>query len=90
MELQWEPQASRLWVVCDNNCNGQHRTMRINAAGAFAVTAVYNRPGGMPNYNNEGFSVAGADECAGGSKPVYWSDDSDDNNHALRRGTITC
>jgi hypothetical protein len=90
MELQWEPQAARLWVVCDDTCSGQHRTMKINAAGAFATTAVYNRPSGMANYNNEGFSVAGADECSGGSKPVYWSDDSNDGNHALRRGTITC
>lgn len=90
MELQWEPQASRLWVVCDDTCNGQHRTMKINAAGAFAVVAVYNRPSGMANYNNEGFSVAGADECVSGSKPVYWSDDSNDGGHALRRGTITC
>jgi len=90
MELQWEPQASRLWVVCDNHCNGHHRTLQINASGVFATTAIYNRPSGMPNYNNEGFAVAGADECVSGSKPVYWSDDSDDGNHALRRGTITC
>ena len=61
-----------------------------NAAGAFAPAAVYNRPSGMSNYNNEGFSVAGADECTGGSKPVYWSDDGNDGGHALRRGAITC
>jgi hypothetical protein len=90
MELQWEPQASRLWVVCDNTCNGQHRTMKINSAGSFATDGVYNRPTGMSNYNNEGFAVAGADECVGGSKPVYWSDDGNDGGHALRRGTVTC
>jgi hypothetical protein len=90
MELQWEPQASRLWAVCDNTCSGQHRTMKINAAGSFATDGVYNRPTGMSNYNNEGFAVAGADECVGGSKPVYWSDDGNDGGHALRRGTVTC
>lgn len=90
MELQWEPQASRLWVVCDNTCNGQHRTMAINSAGNFALTAVYNRPTGMPNYNNEGFAVSSASECVDGSKPVYWADDDNDSGHALRRGTITC
>jgi hypothetical protein len=90
MELQWEPQAPRLWVVCDDTCAGQHRTMQINASGVFATTAIYNRPSGMANLNNEGFSVAGANECVGGSKPVYWADDSNDNGHALRRGTITC
>lgn len=44
----------------------------------------------MPNYNNEGFALAGADECVAGSKPVYWSDDANDGGHALRRGTISC
>jgi hypothetical protein len=90
MELQWEPQASRLWVVCDNTCDGQHRTMQVNASGAFATTAVYQRPSGMPNYNNEGFSPAAAAECTGGTKPVYWSDDSNDGGHALRKGSISC
>ena len=90
MELQWEPQASRLWIVCDDTCNGQHRTAKVNAAGAFALTAVYNRPTGMGNYNNEGFAVAGADQCVSGSKPVYWADDSNDSGHALRKGSISC
>ncbi|WP_328476273.1 lamin tail domain-containing protein [Streptomyces sp. NBC_00377] len=90
MELQWEPQTSHLWVVCDDTCSGQHRTMQVNASGAFATTAVYNRPTVMPNYNNEGFSLAGVDECTAGSKPVYWADDSNDGGHALRKGAITC
>ncbi len=90
MEVQWEPQAARLWVVCDDTCHGQHRTFRVNSSGAFATTAVYNRPTGMPDYNNEGFALAGANECTGGSKPVYWSDDSDDGGHALRKGTVSC
>ncbi|BFV61060.1 hypothetical protein KCMC57_up61640 [Kitasatospora sp. CMC57] len=90
MELQWEPQAARLWVVCDDTCNGQHRTLQVNTSGVWATTAVYNRPSGMANLNNEGFSVAGAAECVGGSKPVYWSDDSNTGGHALRKGSITC
>ncbi|MDX3070853.1 lamin tail domain-containing protein [Streptomyces sp. MI02-7b] len=90
MELQWEPQASRLWVVCDDTCGGRHRTMRVDASGVFATTAVYNRPSGMADINNEGFSVAPAAECVSGSKPVYWADDSNTSGHALRRGTITC
>ncbi|MGY5013952.1 hypothetical protein ACWDFR_05060 [Streptomyces sp. 900105755] len=39
---------------------------------------------------NEGFAVSGSDECSGGTKPVWWSDDSNDSGHALRRGTVTC
>ncbi|MEV8099962.1 lamin tail domain-containing protein [Kitasatospora sp. NPDC085879] len=90
MEVQWEPQASRLWVVCDDTCNGQHRTMQVDASGVFATTAVYNRPSGMANINNEGFALAGADECVAGTKPVYWADDSNTSGHALRRGTVSC
>ncbi|MEV7723687.1 lamin tail domain-containing protein [Streptomyces sp. NPDC087917] len=90
MELQWEPQASRLWAVCDDTCSGRHRTLGVDASGAFVTTAVLNRPSGMPNLNNEGFSIAPAGECVGGTKPVYWSDDSNTGGHALRRGTLTC
>ncbi|MER5585898.1 lamin tail domain-containing protein [Streptomyces asoensis] len=90
MEVQWEPQAARLWAVCDDTCGGRHSTLRVDASGGFAVTAVHDRPAGMPDYNNEGFSPAGADECVAGSKPVYWADDTADGGHALRRGTVTC
>ncbi|GGY58656.1 hypothetical protein GCM10010363_45140 [Streptomyces omiyaensis] len=90
MEVQWEPQASRLWAVCDNTCGGQHRTLKVDATGAFAVVAAYSRPTGMPDLNNEGFALAGADECVAGTRPAYWSDDSATGGHALRRGTVTC
>ncbi|WSL43930.1 lamin tail domain-containing protein [Streptomyces sp. NBC_01268] len=90
MELQWEPQAARLWLVCDDTCSGQHRTMKIGASGGFALDAVHNRPAGMSNLNNEGFALAAADECVGGTKPVYWADDGNTSGHAIRRGTVTC
>ncbi|MFE0702043.1 lamin tail domain-containing protein [Streptomyces sp. NPDC058872] len=90
MELQWEPQAARLWVVCDDTCSGQHRTMRIDADGAFALAAVHERPSGMPDLNNEGFALAAAEECTGGTKPVYWADDGNTGGHAIRRGTVDC
>ncbi|MFE7170058.1 lamin tail domain-containing protein, partial [Streptomyces sp. NPDC057616] len=63
MELQWEPEASRLWVVCDDTCDGRHSTFAVGASGAFAVSAVYDRPSGMSNLNNEGFTLSGADAC---------------------------
>ncbi|MEU2025580.1 lamin tail domain-containing protein [Streptomyces sp. NPDC016469] len=90
MELQWESQASRLWAVCDDTCDGRHQTLAVNATGAFASAAAYNRPTGMPDYNNEGFTLAGADECVAGAKRVYWSDDANDGGHALRRGSVSC
>ncbi|MFJ5774338.1 lamin tail domain-containing protein [Streptomyces sp. NPDC093094] len=91
MELQWEPQATRLWAVCDDTCDGRHRILKVDTTGTFTTTtAVHNRPAGMPDYNNEGFSLAGAGECVAGSKPVYWADDTNDGGHALRRGAVTC
>lgn len=90
MELQWEPQAGRLWAVCDDTCSGRHLTLRVDASGSFATNAVFNRPAGMSNLNNEGFAIAPAAECAAGSKPVYWSDDSNTGGHALRKGTVSC
>ncbi|MFI8823554.1 lamin tail domain-containing protein [Streptomyces sp. NPDC053431] len=90
MELQWEHQAARLWLVCDDTCSGQHRTMTIGSEGRFTLAAVHDRPAGMPDLNNEGFTLAAADECVGGTKPVYWADDGDTDGHAIRRGTVTC
>ncbi|MFD0391956.1 hypothetical protein ACFQ3Z_01220 [Streptomyces nogalater] len=57
MELQWEPQASRLWAVCDDTCDGRHRTLKIDTTGVFTAAGVFNRPSGMPDYNNEGFTL---------------------------------
>ncbi|WP_399468290.1 lamin tail domain-containing protein [Streptomyces venezuelae] len=90
MELQWEPQAARVWAVCDDTCGGRHTTLKIGGSGTFAPVASYARPTGMPDLNNEGFALAGAEECTGGTKPVYWSDDSNTGGHALRRGTVSC
>jgi hypothetical protein len=90
MDLEWEPNTGRLWAACDDTCSGQTSTLVINANGKFAVTAVYNRPSGMPNYNNEGFALAPQSTCSGGFKQVLWSDDSNDKSHALRSGTISC
>ena len=88
MDLEYEPSTGHLWAECDNNCKGRTSTLDVNADGAFAVTAQYDRPSGMSNYNNEGFAISSA--CANGSKQVVWSDDDNDDNHALRTGTLAC
>jgi hypothetical protein len=66
-----------LWGVCD----GRHRTLKVDTSGTFATTGVHNRPSGMPNYDNEGLSVAGAGECTAGQKPAHRADDNNDDNH---------
>ncbi|GIH41172.1 hypothetical protein Mco01_41720 [Microbispora corallina] len=90
MDLQFEPETNHLWAVCDDTCTGRTATLDINAGGKFAVTHLYERPGSMPNFNNEGFAIAPQAECVDGHKPVFWSDDNNDGGHALRSGTINC
>ncbi|WP_370318246.1 esterase-like activity of phytase family protein [Amycolatopsis sp. CFH S0740] len=88
MDLEYEPSTGHLWAECDNTCKGRTSTLDVNAKGAFAATAQYDRPSGMANYNNEGFAISPT--CTNGSKQVVWSDDGNDDNHALRTGTLSC
>jgi hypothetical protein len=91
MDLQFDRDLSELWAVCDNTCNGQHALLRINPHdGRFGVAFKFDRPTGMPNYNNEGFAIAPATECANGRKPVYWADDTEDLGVAIRSGNLPC
>jgi hypothetical protein len=94
MDLEFEPESGHLWAVCDDTCNGRTSTLDIAQSGAnagrFVVTGTYERPGGMPNINNEGFAIAPRAECVGGLKPVFWSDDNGTDGHALREGTLDC
>lgn len=94
MELEFEPETTHLWAVCDDTCGGRHETLDISPsgpdAGKFVITNVYARPAGMPNFNNEGFAISPRAECLNGLKPVFWADDTNDDLHALRSGTINC
>lgn len=93
--LHWESATNQLWVVCDNNCNGRSRVFSVQtqagaAQGSFVAVTDYDRPTGMPNVNNEGFTVAPDSECVGASKPVLWADDANNGGRVLRAGTIPC
>jgi hypothetical protein len=91
MDLEYEPESTHLWAVCDNNCEGRSVTLDISPnTGKFVVTNMYARPAGMDNFNNEGFAIAPQAECVGGFKPTFYAEDSDANGHALRGGTIHC
>jgi hypothetical protein len=89
MDLEFEPETGHLWAVCDDTCNGRVATLDVTAGG-FAVSGLFERPAGMPNLNNEGFAIAPQSACNAGRKPVFWSDDTGTDGHALRGGTITC
>ncbi len=88
MDLEFDPGTGHLWAECDNSCSGQTKTLDLNTAGKFAVTATYNRPSGMSNLNNEGFAIQPV--CTSGHKTVLWSDDGNTSKHALRSGTLNC
>ena len=94
MDLEFEPETSHLWAVCDDTCNGRSATLDIAQTGAnagkFVVTNTYERPAGMANLNNEGFAITPQHECVDGQKPVFWSDDNNTDLHALRAGTLNC
>ena len=94
MALDFEAETGHLWAVCDNNCNGQSKTLDIAQTGPndgrFVPTNTFDRPAGMANLNNEGFAITPQAECAGVRKPVFWLDDSNTDGHALRSGTLNC
>ncbi|MET7395221.1 lamin tail domain-containing protein [Dactylosporangium sp. NPDC005572] len=90
MDLQFEPETAHLWVVCDDTCQGRTATFDLDAFGRYSLTNLYERPAGMPNYNNEGFAIAPQSACVAGRKPVVYADDSNDEGHALRAGTLPC
>ena len=96
MDLHFDRELNYLFAICDDTCGGLTSTWEIdtNASSAtrghFVMTHMFNRPTSMPNINNEGFTVAPVSSCTGGSRAVYWSDDSQTDGHALRRSTLPC
>jgi hypothetical protein len=90
MDLQFDRERGNLWAVCDDGCQGRSTVLRVNGSGSFAPIAIYERPTGMANLNNEGFAFAPTTECVSGLRPVFWSDDGATGAHAIRRGTLSC
>lgn len=87
--LDFDASTGRLWIVCDDDCDGRITTAQIRG-GRFVASTVYARPTALPNRNNEGFTVAPASRCANGSRPVFWSNDSNNAGHAIWAGTLPC
>jgi uncharacterized protein (TIGR03437 family) len=90
MDLQFDRDLNDFWAVCDDTCQGRSVVLRIDTTGKFTVARRFERPTGMPNFNNEGFAIAPGALCSGGFKPVFWADDTEDDGHAIRSGTLTC
>ena len=96
MGIEFDAETGLLWATCDDGCGGLAATLQIDGTagsatqGQFVVTDLYERPAGMANVNNEGFAMAPLVECAGGTRPVFWSDDNETGGNALRRGALGC
>ncbi|AMW06438.1 hypothetical protein GEMMAAP_00560 [Gemmatimonas phototrophica] len=96
MELSFDRELNQLWAICDNGCNGRSTILSIDtqsgssSLGSFVVTQRFERPSGLPDVNNEGFTLAPQAECVSGRKPVFWVDDNETGGISLRRGLVTC
>jgi hypothetical protein len=90
MDLSFDRALGNLWAVCDDTCQGRQVVFRIDSTGKFVVAGGFERPSGMPNLNNEGFTITPLSYCAGNLRPVFWSDDTNDDGHAIRQGTLPC
>ncbi len=92
MGMEFDPDNSALWAWCDNTCGNKATLLGITTTsnGRFVLRAGYNRPSGMGDFNNEGIAFAPVSECSAGLRSFFWSDDSDNETHSLRLGTLTC
>lgn len=90
MDLEYEADTDKLWITCDDNCDGRSAVLEIDESGAFTATAVHERPAGLVNGNLEGFAIAPSSLCVDGQKPVFWSDDDNNDYRAIWQGSIDC
>ncbi len=91
MDLHFDRELNDLWAACDDTCNGRSAVLRIGVGtGTFAVAQFFDRPGSMPNLNNEGITFAPLAECVANVRSAFWADDGETGGHAVRQGTVTC
>lgn len=96
MGLEFDREVGYLWAYCDDTCGNQASVFTLDTTvgsatrGKFVLRRQFARPTGMPNLNNEGIALAPESECIAGTKPFFWSDDSQTDGHALRSGTVSC
>jgi hypothetical protein len=96
MDLSFDRDNGILWAWCDDGCDNRSNLLAIDTTpgsptrGRFVIRKSYERPGSMPDTNNEGIAIAPESECADQLKPFFWADDAAKGGHALRRGTVPC
>ncbi|SEA49276.1 Esterase-like activity of phytase [Leifsonia sp. 21MFCrub1.1] len=98
MDVQFDTATQRIWALCDNTCGVTSTVLKVDGTGAIVPQVAYSRPAGLPNDNLEGFALAPASTCAGGTREALWADDgvygtgpgSATEGHALYSGRIAC
>ncbi len=86
MALDYNVETHTLWVAGDDGYDGHLATIQFNGTKTPKVTqsisksaidgvVYYNRPGEMPNLNNEGFAIASSEYGPEGKRPAYWFED---------------
>jgi hypothetical protein len=96
MDLYYDPITHYLWAWADDTVGNKASLFEIEQAtvstsyGKFVQRKIIDRPTGLPNSNNEGFTIAPDAQCTGGFRAAFWSDDNNLNSHSLRQGQISC
>lgn len=90
MSLEYDRDVGYLWFGCDATCENQTGILDIASNGSFTVLRRFERPGQLPNSDNEGIAIAPESECDGGFKNFFWTDDANVDGFAIRRGKIPC
>ena len=92
MSLRFDSETSIMWALCDNTCSNPNVANYVinKATGKFEITALYDRPTDLGNFNNEGITLAPDSTCVNGKKAVFFADDDCDNGHAIRKSSTIC
>lgn len=98
MDVQFDADTQRIWALCDNTCGVTSTVLKVDATGTIVPQVAYAKPAGLPVNNLEGFALAPASTCVGGTREALWSDDgvygagpgSATEGHALYSGHIDC
>ncbi|KAB1639299.1 lamin tail domain-containing protein [Pseudoclavibacter terrae] len=91
MALDYDESTQTLWGMCDNGCGGTSALFHFgttDGSAGYTVTLIA-RPAGLPDTNNEGFTIAANETCTNGTRAAYWLEDGVQTD-ALKQGSIAC
>ena len=91
MSLYYDADTRYLWSLCDNTCSHVTQSVYTIQDGQFKVAGSYTAPKEINDLNIEGYTMVPNTKCdESGVRNVYWADDGNYNDHAIRHGTVSC